>query len=1030
MKKTLLLLASMALLLVGCQKENFVEQQDGKLVDATFTASLESGVATRAAVDGDGAAASVNRCIMEIYYGDELFARQIKKVTNKQATFTVQVVSNRKYTVAFWADKVDDASTEAGRAIDKYYTTNATGGLQSISIKKITDEQLYIGNDDARDAFYHVGEYTVAQAGSSWGEIKLYRPFAQMNVITTDWNVVTTVDALKPEKVNVTLKNALVNFNAVTGEASGSQTLTYTADVYAPAASGTNSEIKTLSMDYLFASKDKAVIDIDWKALHGTDANVKHSFAAVPYQRNYRTNIKGALLTTQGQWTVTVEPQWAATEYDVPFLSASTITEAQNYIGTGGSETSKKVVDLSKATIKTTDLVGSEGDKKIEFKLMTTSPADMVSFTLPAIPTEVTDAGCTGWKITYEPNYPTKNVNVTAPTGTNVVIEAPTSHVTLNGVSYGQVTATTGASTLVVPAGVTVKNLTVKKGAVEIHGTVEALTVTPDEDAKVVFRACEGLSAAVFEKIYKQGVCNYIDPMYAYKQVGENYDIYKLPVVAMIGDVEYPSLAAAINAVKDNDIIVLTKDVENAEGLKVNTEKTFTVDFNGHTYTLNKPGAGSAGTEANAFQLLQGQKVTFKNGKIEVSPDNLTPATVGKNIKRLIQGYAELVLEDMVLDATNLYESNAQYVCSFNNQPVTLKGNTSIIGLREGFTAFDSDGNWDGYARCQVTIDTKGTIAGPIELGQGYIEINDVVLLGAINLCTSCGASETEGQLDRITIKGGTFSVDPSAYVKVPYEVKENSDGTFSVVKSPTVVTDQEGFNKAVSSAVSGDIIKIANPGTYEVPNINANVTIKGVEGVKFNCEGTGSIASIPNGATFKNVEMKFGKSSYHGFQHSGRIIMEGCTLEGLFFGYGDMVFNDCTFKQPQSEYLMWTYGSEYLEFNNCKFDVAGKALNVYQENSPMDHVIIINNCEFKSSTANKPALAIKNNGNNGTGTTPIYYDITITNSTFEGFGQSDGDLMGFPSDAPYVNAYGYNHSDKPLKVTVDGEVMVNIPKN
>ena len=126
----------------------------------------------------------------------------------------------------------------------------------------------------------------------------------------------------------------------------------------------------------------------------------------------------------------------------------------------------------------------------------------------------------------------------------------------------------------------------------------------------------------------------------------------------------------------------------------------------------------------------------------------------------------------------------------------------------------------------------------------------------------------------------------------------------------------------------------------------------------------------------------------------------------------------------------MWTYGSEYLEFNNCKFDVAGKALNVYQENSPMDHVIIINNCEFKSSTANKPALAIKNNGNNGTGTTPIYYDITITNSTFEGFGQSDGELMGFPSDAPYVNAYGYNHSDKPLKVTVDGEVMVNIPKN
>jgi len=316
--------AGSLLLLSGCAKENVNTDVNsaGKLQEVTFTTTLND-VTTRAVTDGDGAAAKVNRCIMEIYYGGDLFTRMYAPVDDqKKAYFTTQVVSNRTYTVAFWADHVASAATEAGLTTDLYYTTNAEGGLQAIALKG-----TYAGNDDARDAFFYSGDYTVAQGGSVF-DITLKRPFAQVNVITTDWDKVTTVASLKPTTVDVTIANPLVKFNALTKEASADASvteLTYNAAVYtapAPTAQALANE-KTLSMDYLFASAEKQVIDIAFKAQKSGDTDVAHSFSSVPYQRNYRTNIKGALLTTTGQWNVTIDPIWNTTEYDMLIFTLS-----------------------------------------------------------------------------------------------------------------------------------------------------------------------------------------------------------------------------------------------------------------------------------------------------------------------------------------------------------------------------------------------------------------------------------------------------------------------------------------------------------------------------------------------------------------------------------------------------------------------------------------------------------------------------------------------------------------------------------
>lgn len=58
-----------------------------------------------------------------------------------------------------------------------------------------------------------------------------------------------------------------------------------------------------------------------------------------------------------------------------------------------------------------------------------------------------------------------------------------------------------------------------------------------------------------------------------------NEDAGSSTAVAKIGDTTYESLNAAIAAVQDDETIELLKNVDHAEGMSVNTGKTFTVDF-------------------------------------------------------------------------------------------------------------------------------------------------------------------------------------------------------------------------------------------------------------------------------------------------------------------------------------------------------------------------------------------------------------------------------------------------------------------
>ena len=310
-----------------------------------------------------------------------------------------------------------------------------------------------------------------------------------------------------------------------------------------------------------------------------------------------------------------------------------------------------------------------------------------------------------------------------------------------------------------------------------------------------------------------------------------NEDAGSSTAVAKIGDTTYESLNAAIAAVQDDETIELLKNVDHAEGMSVNTGKTFTVDFKGHTYTVSKPGAGSKDTETNAFQLITGQNITFKNGTICLAEDNLTASVIPdtspvkySNIRRVIQCYAALTLEDMTIDATNVFGS--AFPMSFNNQPVNITGNTSVILKPGTTTAFDADGNWGPYGRCTVTVNTTGTIDGDLELGSGYLDIKNVKARG-VHFCTSCGSNETTDQIKRIFITGGTFATDVSAYVAEGYVQNEN--GTVEQLGATNAVAEvgntyYKTLAEAVSAADNNTVTLLKN--TVEDVVIPADKTI------------------------------------------------------------------------------------------------------------------------------------------------------------------------------------------------------------
>lgn len=456
MKKCFLLMAGIILLVfAACQSDELANGGRNGEVAASFSVQLPgngNNAVTRAATAGDGT--SVNRCIMEIYLNDELYSRQIGAIQPDGLTagFDIRLVTSQTYKFVFWADHVESVEGDAIKT-DLHYNT---ADLRNISMQ---GDYNGSGKDDTRDAFFASLEKLVTNAFSE--SVELTRPFGQLNIKTEDLASIpdNQKDAFVPVTAGLSFKNLYTGFNAATGDLLGEPTA-----VAYKAASAVADANGNLTVDYLFAPNTAggqhlvnmtlAVYNAAGEQITTKDLN------NIPVQRNYKTNVTGNLLTVDGKVNVMVTPAFSSPALSEKVIEVASVSEVAEALKTN---TNVVVMEAPKEAATISLPKYESGDVAVSITLPETSNDITINYT--------TETG-------EESKNAPKELNITAPSVSKIIIDASESTVTLNGQSYTAVEATTADNTLIVGKDVTVADLTVKKGNVEIYGTVNNISFT------------------------------------------------------------------------------------------------------------------------------------------------------------------------------------------------------------------------------------------------------------------------------------------------------------------------------------------------------------------------------------------------------------------------------------------------------------------------------------------------------------------------------------------------------------------------
>lgn len=343
-------IAAAALLVTSCNDEMDNGLKTGDEGTVTFTAQLPSEMGTRAFADGL-TAKHLQYAVYEAgqstplkVFGDETTVVGEAEMVNLKKSVTLKLTSGKSYDVIFWA---------ADNSAKKPYTFDPL--TQTVKIKYTN---VY-SNNDICDAFFK--KETITVSGNQNVDVKLTRPFAQVNIGTDDFDAATIAGLnLTQTQVKATAGDIL---NLATGKMEGTEaTRTFkmkaipTADDGAFPVAG----YKYLLMAYIPISDTKETVDMTF-GYNGK--STFRSFTNVPLQRNYRTNIYGSLLTNSVDFNVVIEPAFSG-EFAHEVVSASTFAALKAAVANGQSVDAEKTLVLSGGQSETLNL----GDLSISNK--------------------------------------------------------------------------------------------------------------------------------------------------------------------------------------------------------------------------------------------------------------------------------------------------------------------------------------------------------------------------------------------------------------------------------------------------------------------------------------------------------------------------------------------------------------------------------------------------------------------------------------------------------------------------------------
>ena len=317
--------AALTLLAVSCNKEQVTEVPDGQMVDVTFTAALPGEMATKAIGDGQTA----KTLYVSVYENDDA---KTKLDLDKTATFTdlktqvtFSLVKGKTYNFVFWAQAAEGAP---------YDVTD----LKNIKISYEGAE----ANDEKRDAFYATRKELKVN-GALTETIKLYRPFAQVNFGTADYDAAVAA-GVEPVKSVFTATDVATVFD--TFEAEGKEAkdvVTFTASALPGETLVTKAgDYKWMTMNYILpmGKQDaKHISNVTAEFIPETGITVKASSPQTPVQNNYRTNILGNLLTSQVIFNVEIVPIFNEPDNDIDLVNIKNAESLKALFATGGSAT-------------------------------------------------------------------------------------------------------------------------------------------------------------------------------------------------------------------------------------------------------------------------------------------------------------------------------------------------------------------------------------------------------------------------------------------------------------------------------------------------------------------------------------------------------------------------------------------------------------------------------------------------------------------------------------------------------------------
>ena len=288
--------------------------------------------------------------------------------------------------------------------------------------------------------------------------------------------------------------------------------------------------------------------------------------------------------------------------------------------------------------------------------------------------------------------------------------------------------------------------------------------------------------------------------------------------VAKIGEAGYETLAEAIAAAKDGETVKLLADC-SGDGIVVDknkfTEKGLIVDFGGYTYTIGGVLVGSSGTKSNGFQLLIGNKITFRNGSIvgdkATAGDDKTDWTGAAAI--MIQNYCDLTLEKMTISGGE----ETVYTMSNNCGNIVIEDTTINAGKAKGYGygpfAFDVCG-YSSYPSVTVTVKGTSVINGDIEFSASAGHTGNVKL----NLAG--------GTINGSLVYGGGFNADIFEIAKsddvdiaAPAGYVWNSEGVLKIAVAKIGEKNYATLQAAIDAAAKNATVKL-------LANTKENVTI------------------------------------------------------------------------------------------------------------------------------------------------------------------------------------------------------------